>query len=306
MLGLPASDLPEPRTVCDLVRFALTAMGRAGVELGHGSEDFWQEATFLVLRTIGLEFSELDAYWDEPFEDGVTGQVINNIRLRVTERLPAAYVVHEAWLQGRPFYVDRNVLIPRSFIAELLEERLAPWCADPEAPLAVLDLCTGSGCLAILAAQAFPAARVTGSDISEDALAVAGVNRAYYGLEDTLELVQGDLFSGLAGRRFDIIVSNPPYVTEAAMRDLPGEYRHEPELALVAGPDGMDVMRRMIPGLAAHLNPGGFAVIEIGDGKDAFEAAWPGLPVTWLTTSGGDGLVLLVREEDLPRPAAEG
>ena len=286
-------------TICDFTRWAMTEMTKNDVSLGHGTADYWEEASVLVMRTLGLPFEKLEAFWNAKLTPSEIDEVTENIERRVKDKVPLAYLIHEGWLSQQCFYVDERVLIPRSFIAELLEEDLAPWVEDPESIGSVLDMCTGSGCLAILAAQTFPNAQVVGADISADALDVAAVNRERFGLEDDLELVQSDLFENLQGRKFDLIISNPPYVTEEAMQSLPGEYRAEPALALRAGEDGMDVMRRMMPALKDHLSEQGLAVIEIGDGREAFEAIWPQLPVTWLTTSGGDDLVFVVRAQDL-------
>lgn len=286
-------------TICDFTRWAMTEMTKNDVSLGHGTADYWEEASVLVMRTLGLPFEKLEAFWNAKLTPSEIEEVTENIERRVKDKVPLAYLIHEGWLSQQCFYVDERVLIPRSFIAELLEEDLAPWVEDPENIGSVLDMCTGSGCLAILAAQTFPNAQVVGADISADALDVAAVNRERFGLEDDLELVQSDLFENLQGRKFDLIISNPPYVTEEAMQSLPGEYRAEPALALRAGEDGMDVMRRMMPALKEHLSEQGLAVIEIGDGREAFEAIWPQLPVTWLTTSGGDDLVFVVRAQDL-------
>lgn len=286
-------------TICDFTRWAMTEMTKNDVSLGHGTADYWEEASVLVMRTLGLPFEKLEAFWNAKLTPSEIDEVTENIERRVKDKVPLAYLIHEGWLSQQCFYVDERVLIPRSFIAELLEEDLAPWVEDPESIGSVLDMCTGSGCLAILAAQTFPNAQVVGADISADALEVAAVNRERFGLEDDLELVQSDLFENLQGRKFDLIISNPPYVTEEAMQSLPGEYRAEPALALRAGEDGMDVMRRMMPALKEHLTEQGLAVIEIGDGREAFEAIWPQLPVTWLTTSGGDDLVFVVRAQDL-------
>ncbi len=286
-------------TICDFTRWAMTEMTKNDVSLGHGTADYWEEASVLVMRTLGLPFEKLEAFWNAKLTPSEIEEVTENIERRVKDKVPLAYLIHEGWLSQQCFYVDERVLIPRSFIAELLEEDLAPWVEDPESIGSVLDMCTGSGCLAILAAQTFPNAQVVGADISADALEVAAVNRERFGLEDDLELVQSDLFENLQGRKFDLIISNPPYVTEEAMQSLPGEYRAEPALALRAGEDGMDVMRRMMPALKEHLTEQGLAVIEIGDGREAFEAIWPQLPVTWLTTSGGDDLVFVVRAQDL-------
>ena len=286
-------------TICDFTRWAMTEMTKNDVSLGHGTADYWEEASVLVMRTLGLPFEKLEAFWNAKLTPSEIEEVTENIERRVKDKVPLAYLIHEGWLSQQCFYVDERVLIPRSFIAELLEEDLAPWVEDPESIGSVLDMCTGSGCLAILAAQTFPNAQVVGADISADALEVAAVNRERFGLEDDLELVQSDLFENLQGRKFDLIISNPPYVTEETMQSLPGEYRAEPALALRAGEDGMDVMRRMMPALKEHLTEQGLAVIEIGDGREAFEAIWPQLPVTWLTTSGGDDLVFVVRAQDL-------
>lgn len=286
-------------TIRDVTRWAMSEMERNSISLGHGTADFWEEATFLVMRTLKLPFERLDAFWGAHLTPAELEQVLINIDLRVHRKKPVPYLIREAWLADRCFYVDERVLIPRSFISELLKESLSPWVESPERVHSVLDLCTGSGCLAILAAEAFENAQVVGADISPDALDVAEINRKRFSLEKRLELIQSDLFDNLKNRQFDVIISNPPYVTQEAMNTLPEEYRQEPALALAAGIDGMDIVRRMMPQLAAHLNDGGFAVIEIGDGREAFEKIYPRLPVTWLTTSGGDDMVFLVRKEDL-------
>ena len=286
-------------TIRDVTRWAMSEMERNAISLGHGTADFWEEATFLVMRTLKLPFDRLETFWGAHLTPQELEEVLCNIDLRVHMKKPVPYLIKEGWLSDHCFYVDERVLIPRSFIAELLEESLSPLIDDPESVTSVLDMCTGSGCLAILAAETFPNAAVTGADISPDALDVAKINRTRFGLDDDLELVQTDLFTYLKDRKFDLIISNPPYVTEEAMEELPAEYRHEPALALGAGRDGMDILRRMMPVLADYLTDDGMAVIEIGDGREAFEALWPTLPVTWLTTSGGDDMVFLVKRSDL-------
>lgn len=296
---MPHQPVANLLTIRDVTRWAMTEMEKNSISLGHGTEDFWEEATFLVMRTLKLPFDRLQAFWEAHLTPEELEEVLCNIDLRVHMKKPVPYLIKEAWLSEHCFYVDERVLIPRSFIAELLEESLSPWIEDPESVTSVLDMCTGSGCLAILAAETFPNAKVTGADVSPDALDVAVINRKRFGMEDTLELVETDLFENLQGRKYDLIISNPPYVTQAAMDALPKEYQHEPALALVAGVDGMDIMRRMMPVLADHLTENGIAVIEIGDGREAFEAIWPELPVTWLTTSGGDDMVFMVKAEDL-------
>lgn len=288
----------ELRTICDLVRWAMSEMQRFEITLGHGTADDWEEATFLVLRTLKLPFDRLETFWNARLTDDEVCEVLKNIDARVHDKVPAPYLVHEAWLTEHPFYVDERVLIPRSYIAELLQEQLTPW-VEPEKVNTVLDMCTGSACLAILAQEAFPHAQVTGADISLDALEVAKINRTHYGMDDTLELIQSDVFEQLGKRRFDLIISNPPYVTQQAMDELPAEYRHEPALALEAGEDGMDFMRHFMPALKEHLTEDGLAVVEIGDGREAFEAIWPDLPVTWLSTEEEEDMVFAVHAKDL-------
>ena len=222
------------------------------------------------------------------------------IERRVRERIPAAYLTHEAWLGEHRFYVDERVIVPRSFIAELLHEQLAPWVDTPDEVMHALDLCTGSGCLAILAALAFPNAEVDAVDLSRDALDVAARNIADYGLADRIELLESDLFAALGGRTYDVILSNPPYVNAESVAALPPEYQAEPALALGSGEDGLDATRQILAAAKAHLNPGGLLVVEIGHNRDALEAAYPAQPFTWLDTEGGDQFVFMLRREDLP------
>jgi ribosomal protein L3 glutamine methyltransferase len=222
------------------------------------------------------------------------------IERRVRERIPAAYLTHEAWLGAHRFYVDERVIVPRSFIAELLDEQLAPWVENPDEVGHALDLCTGSGCLAILAALAFPNAVVDAVDLSKEALDVAAKNVADYGLADRVELIESDLFAALDGRSYDVILSNPPYVNAESVAALPPEYQAEPALALGSGEDGLDATRQILAEAKAHLNPGGLLVVEIGYNRDALEAAYPALPFTWLDTESGDQFVFMLRREDLP------
>ena len=215
------------------------------------------------------------------------------------ERTPAAYLTREAWLGEFRFYVDERTIVPRSFIAELLREGLSPWIADTGRVHGVLDLCTGSGCLAVLAAHAFPEARVDAADLSAEALQVARRNVKDYALGKRLRLVQSDLFDRLARRSYDLILSNPPYVNAAAMRALPLEYRREPRLALAGGRDGLVLVHRMLAQAASHLSPKGLLVVEIGHNRAALEKAYPRLPFTWLDTSAGEDYVFMLKKEDL-------
>jgi len=216
---------------------------------------------------------------------------------RVRTRKPLAYLIHEAWLGDYRFYVDERVLVPRSFVAELLRDRLKPWTSGPV--IRALDLCTGSGCLAILLALAFPRAAVDASDISRAALAVARKNISAYGLGRRIRLVRADLLSGLKRKQYDLIVANPPYVGGAAMRRLPPEYRREPRLALAAGADGLAFVRRILTSAAEHLRPGGLLVVEVGHSRSRVERAFPRVPFIWPETSAGDDCVFLAYRDDL-------
>jgi len=217
--------------------------------------------------------------------------------------LPAAYITNEAWLGDYRFYVDQRVIVPRSHIAELLHEQLSPWIDDPWAVSSVLDLCTGSGCLAILAALAFPESTVDAVDISPEALAVARRNVDDYGLEARIRLIESDAFAGIRGQRYDVIISNPPYVNAGSMATLPEEYRREPELALASGEDGLDFVRIILKEAARYLNPEGILIVEIGHNRDELETAFPESSFTWLDTSAGDQYVFMLRREDLPAGA---
>ena len=290
----------ELHTLRDFLRLAVSRFNAAGLFFGHGSDNAWDEAVYLCLHTLHLPLDRLEPFLDARLLDDEKYKLLKILQRRVDERLPAAYLTGEAWLAGHRFAVDERVIVPRSFIAELLDEQLAPWIDDPHAVGAVLDLCTGSGCLAILAALAFPAAHVDAADISPDALAVARRNVADYGLADRIEPLRSDAFAALAGRRYDLILSNPPYVDAPSVAALPPEYRHEPAIALGSGEDGLDFPRVLLARARRHLNPGGLLVVEIGHNRDALEAAYPDLPFTWLDTRAGDQYVFLLRQEELP------
>lgn len=294
------NDTDKLQTVRDWLRFAVSAFNEAGLSFGHGSASAYDEAAYIILHTLHLPLDTLAPFLDARLTASEIKRLRSLLDMRVTKRLPAAYLTHEAWLGDFRFYVDERVLVPRSFIAELLEKRLAPWVDDPDAVTAVLDLCTGSGCLAILAAHAFPHAQVDAADISPEALQVAQRNVADYALQHRITLLKSDMFSGLDGKKYDIIISNPPYVDAAAMAALPQEYRHEPQLALGSGSDGLDATRIILQHAAAHLNPGGILIVEIGHNRTALEAAYPNLAFTWLEVSAGDELVFLLNREQLP------
>ena len=286
-------------TVRDLVRFAVSLFNEEKLFFGHGSANAFDEAAYLVLHTLMLPPDKLEPFFDAKLTSVERDAVLNVIARRVRERIPAAYLTNEAWLGEYKFYVDKRVIVPRSFIAELLRDELSPWVADPEAIEGVLDLCTGSGCLAILAALTFPHAVVDAVDLSADALEVARRNIDDYALTDRLEPIRSNMFDELDGRRYDLILSNPPYVTAKSMRALPPEYLQEPEMALASGIDGLDHVRLILASATEHLNEGGLLVVEVGFNRKGVEAAFPDLPLTWAETSAGDGVVFLITRDEL-------
>jgi ribosomal protein L3 glutamine methyltransferase len=296
------SATDELVTVRDWLRWAVSRFNESGLAYGHGTENAWDEAVWLVLATLHLPHDTLEPWLDAHLTRSERLGLLNNLQQRVVHRMPTAYLVQEAWLGSFRFYVDQRVIIPRSYFAELLESGFAPWIEDPESVGSVLDLCTGSGCLAILMAHAFPGASVDAIDISADALVVACRNIADYHLDDRVHAIESDLFAAVKGKRYDLILSNPPYVTSEAMAALPAEYRHEPALALAAGADGLDVVRRILAEAREYLNPGGLLAIEVGHNQHLVEAAFPDLPMVWLDTEHAEGKVFLVTREDLPAP----
>ena len=292
------------RSIRDALRYAVTRFNEHPIFYGHGQLDAFDEAAFLVTRALKLPLERMEIFLDAFLTHAEINSLIELIERRVKKRVPVAYLLGEAWLQGYRFCVDSRVIIPRSFIAELLKDQLTPWVPDPEAVRSVLDLCTGSGCLAIIAADQFPNARVDAVDISVDALAVAARNVEDYSLGERVRLIDSDLFQEIGTSRYDLILCNPPYVTDHALAKLPREYAHEPTLALAGGPDGLDVVRRIMARAQAHLNPRGLLVVEVGDGRAAVEREYPRVPVIWATTSAGDDMIFLVRAEDLPAQSA--
>jgi ribosomal protein L3 glutamine methyltransferase len=287
-------------TVRDYIRYAVSRFNAAQLFFGHGNDNAWDEAVYLTLHTLSLPLDRLEPFLDARLLPHEREALLDIYSRRCQDRLPAAYLTHEAWLGEHRFYVDDRVIVPRSFIAELLDEQLTPWIDDPWAIESALDLCTGSGCLAILTALAFPNAEVAAVDLSEDALAVAERNVADYHLHDRVELIQSDAFTKLAGRKFDLIISNPPYVNAGSVAALPPEYLHEPELALGSGEDGLDFTRIILHEAKKHLTENGILIVEIGHNRDDLEAAYPTLPFTWLDTAAGDEFVFLLHATDLP------
>jgi ribosomal protein L3 glutamine methyltransferase len=283
----------------DLLRYAITRFNGAKLFFGHGSAEAFDEAAYLILHTLKLPLDRLDPFLDARLLPDEVIQVMEVIERRVTERVPAAYITREAWLGEYHFYVDERVLVPRSFIAELIPQTFSPWVQDAESVENVLELCTGSGCLAIMMADAFPNAVVDAVDISKDALAVAEHNIREYKLEGRVNPIESDLYTNVPFKKYDLIVSNPPYVNSSSMGKLPPEYLREPQIALAGGEDGMDLVRKIVAGAAERLSPEGILVVEIGNERDYAEAAFGHLGLTWLTTSAGDESVFLLTAEQL-------
>ncbi|HTN27836.1 MAG TPA: 50S ribosomal protein L3 N(5)-glutamine methyltransferase [Burkholderiales bacterium] len=284
--------------VGELLRETADRFRKARLHFGHGTSTARDEASWLIGHVAGIHPGDVHLHLKEP----ISARYVSRVRLlrerRVRERIPLAYLLREAWLDGRTFYVDRRVIVPRSYISELLRDGLQPWLKRPGHR--VLDLCTGSGCLAILAALAFPRAKVDATDISAGALSVARTNVERYELQRRIRLVRSDLFAAIRGERYDLILTNPPYVDARTMRKLPREYRHEPRGALEAGADGLDFVRRILREARDHLTPRGLLVCEVGDSRLALERAFPLLPFTWLDTSEPEACVFLLERDRLP------
>jgi len=283
-------DIDDLATIRDWLRYATSRFTAAGLVFGHGTETPLDEAAFLILSALHLPIDQLEPWLDARLTRDERVTLSGLVEARISTRKPAPYLVNAAWIKGHRFYVDERVIVPRSYIGELLvDDSLSAVVADPEAVGSVLDLCTGSGCLAILAAAAFPNARVDAVDISPEALEVAKRNVADYGLADRIALHRSDLFSGLGNRTYDLIISNPPYVMAAAVAAFPPEYSAEPQLAHLGGADGLDVVRRILADAAPHLCPEGMLVVEVGRARDALETEYPDLPFLWLDTEQSEG-----------------
>lgn len=283
----------------DLLRYAVTRFNAAKLFFGHGSAEAFDEAAYLILHTLKLPLDKLDPFLDARLLSDEVLQVLAVIERRAVERVPAAYITNEAWLGTYAFYVDERVIVPRSFIAELVPQQFSPWVEDPWAVENILELCTGSGCLAIMMADAFPNSVVDAIDISPDALDVAQQNIREYKLEGRVNPIQSDLYQNVPFKKYDMIITNPPYVNSDSMSKLPQEYLREPQIALDGGSDGMDLVRKIIAGAAERLTPNGILMVEIGNEAEHAEAAFGHLGLTWLTTSAGDDMVFLLTAEQL-------
>lgn len=287
-------------TIRDWIRYGASLFREAGLYFGHGTDNAFDEAAWLVLHRLHLPLDLREEWWGAHLTEAERLGVLARLQERVSTRKPAAYLTGEAWFMGIPFFVDARVLVPRSPIAQLLEAELSPW-VNQERVRKILDLGTGSGCIGLAAARVFPDAQVWLTDISEEALSIAQMNRGRHNLEDRVHLCKSDVFASLdPSLRFDIIFSNPPYVDARDMAALPHEYLHEPRLGLAAGEDGLDVVHKIILGAREWLHPEGVLVVEVGNSAWALEEAYPGLDFTWLDfEKGGEG-VFLLHAEQLP------
>jgi ribosomal protein L3 glutamine methyltransferase len=282
----------------DFIRWGASRMNEAGVHFGHGTDNAIDEAAALILQTLHLPADLHPDYLAAALTPPEKQHLLNIFRRRIEERMPAAYLTRRSWFMGLPFYVDERVLIPRSPIAELIEHQFSPWIADPDDVTAILDLCSGSGCIGIACAYAFPAAQIDLSDISDAALQVAQRNVDEHKLGDRVELIESDLFESLQGRRYDIIVSNPPYVGNEELAQLPAEYAHEPRLALASGEQGLDAVLEILYHARQYLNDQGILIVEVGNAQFALTEALPNVPFSWLEFErGGDGVFLLTANQ---------
>ncbi len=292
-------------TIRDWLRFTVSQFEASDIFFGHGTDNSYDEAVWLVMSALHLPHDTLHNFLDAVITETERKHLAHLIDQRITKRTPTAYLLREAWLRGFKFYVDERVIVPRSFIAELLdfnedgEHGLQPWIEHPELINAAADICTGSGCLGILLANAFPDAVIDVVDISADAIAVCNINIANYGLQEQVTAIQSDMFTALMNKKYDLIISNPPYVDAPSMAKLPTEYRNEPQIALGSGLAGLDHTHTILHEAAKHLNDEGILVVEIGHNRDALEAAYPEVAFTWLEVAAGDQFVFLLTKEQL-------
>ena len=286
-------------TLRDWLRFTVSHFENSDIFFGHGTDNAYDEAVWLLMSALHLPLDTLDNFLDARITESERKHLAQLVQQRIENHTPTAYLVKEAWLKGFKFYVDERVIVPRSFIAELLENSLAPWIEYPEMVESAADICTGSGCLGVLLANAFPNAAIDVVDISPEAIEVANINIANYGLQGQITAIQSDMFTALKGKSYDLIVSNPPYVDAPSMAQLPQEYRNEPQLALGSGEAGLDHTHTILREAANYLNDGGLLVVEIGHNREALLAAYPNVQFVWLEVESGDEFVFLLSKEQL-------
>ncbi len=289
----------ELLTIRDWLRYAVSQFEASDIFYGHGTDNAYDEAVWLVMSALHLPMDTLNNFFDARITNVERSKLSQLLEQRISSHTPTAYLVKEAWLQGLKFFVDERVLVPRSFIAELLNDDLSPWIEYPELVESAADICTGSGCLGIMLASAFPNAAVDVVDISTDALDVANINIANYGLEDQITAIQSNMFTALKGRKYDVIISNPPYVDAPSMAELPAEYRNEPQIALGSGNDGLDHTHTLLREAGHYLNENGILIVEIGHNRDALQAAYPNIAFNWLEVSSGNEFVFLLTKAQL-------
>ncbi len=293
-------ETTELLTIRDWLRFAVSQFEASDIFYGHGTDNSYDEAVWLVMGALHLPHDTLNNFLDAKLTNSERNKLASFIEQRITKHTPTAYLLKESWLQGFKFFVDERVLIPRSFIGELLvNDGLQPWIEFPELINSAADICTGSGCLGVLLADAYPEASVDVIDISQDAIDVCNINIKNYGLEDRITAIKSDMFSQLKGKQYDLIISNPPYVDAPSMAALPAEYRNEPQLALGSGDAGLDHTHTILREAANHLTDEGVLIVEIGHNRDALLEAYPDLPFTWLEVSSGDEFVFLLTRDQL-------
>jgi len=298
---MPTHDRLETlTTIRDWIRFAVSEFRKNNLFYGHGTDNALDEAVSLIFHTLHLPYDAPPALYDAVLTLEERKAVDDIITQRRDKKIPVAYLTHEAFFMGLPFYVDERVLIPRSPIAELIQRQFSPWM-DAHPVSNILDLCTGSGCIAIACAQIFPEAHITASDISSDALDVARVNLEKYQLQNQIKLVQSDVFESINPQKFDVIISNPPYVDKSDMDSLFKEYRHEPVIALAAGQDGLDIIKKILSSAKNYLSDHGILIIEAGNSAEALISQFPGLPFTWLEFERGESEVFLLTAKQLNR-----
>jgi ribosomal protein L3 glutamine methyltransferase len=291
------TDTEGLSTLLDFMRWGASQFMEAELSFGHGMSSAFDEAVYLVLRALHLPVDTPDIYWSGKLTEKEKERVLDYLKQRIEARKPAAYITNEGWFAGLPFYINEHVLVPRSPIAELVEQHFSPW-VDPDNVFNVLDLCTGSGCIGIACAYAFPNADIDLSDISPEAIEVANINIQRHGVEHQVAAIESDVFAALKGRSYDIIVSNPPYVDVDDMQALSDEFKHEPALGLESGDDGLDLTRNILSQAAQFLNPEGILVVEVGNSQYALQEAFPNVPFHWVSFDrGGDGVFLLTTEQ---------
>ena len=294
---LEISKLPELSTITDFIRWGASRFVEADLSYTHGLASPLDEAAYLVLRALNLPVDTPDVYWSSALTSNEKAKVVEILKQRITDKIPAAYIFKEGWFAGLQFYVDERVLVPRSPIAELVENQFAPW-VDADDVLNVLDLCTGCGCIGIACAYAFPHAEVDLSDVSPEALEVANINIEKHDAQQRVMAIESNIFSNLKDKQYDIIVSNPPYVDAEDMTDLPKEFHHEPALGLSSGADGLDLTRVILQQAAQHLTENGILVVEVGNSQYALMELFPEMPFQWVEFErGGDGVFVLTKQQ---------